>query len=494
MGKITGFMEFKRELPKKRKVEDRLLDYKELYLPMPEEKKREQAGRCMNCGVPFCHTGCPLGNLIPDWNDLVYTGRWKEALHELHATNNFPEFTGRLCPAPCEEACVLGINEPAVTIEEIEKSIIEKGFAEGWVKAQPPKTRTGKKVAVIGSGPSGLAAAQQLNRAGHLVTVFERADRIGGLLRYGIPHFKMEKWVIDRRLKLMEEEGIVFKTGVKVGTDLKREDLDKEFDAVVFCGGATRSRDLPIEGRDLEGVHVAMEFLPQSNARCEGDDVAGQGLWGPEILATGKNVVVIGGGDTGSDCIGTSLRQGCASVENFELLPMPPVGRPESQPWPFWPMKLRTSTSHEEGCERHFSVLTKRFLGKDGKLTGVETVNIQFEASAGGGRPEMKEIPGTEKVWPCELAILALGFLGPETDSIVAQYGCELDGRGNVKVGSNWMSSARGFFAAGDAQRGQSLIVWAISDGRECAAAVDEYLMGRPTLLPRKLGSDLPRV
>jgi glutamate synthase (NADPH/NADH) small chain len=492
MGKITGFMEFERELPKKRRVEERIRDYKELYLPMPEEKKREQAGRCMNCGIPFCHTGCPLGNLIPDWNDLVYSGNWKEALHELHATNNFPEFTGRLCPAPCEEACVLGINKPAVTIEEIEKSIIEKGFSEGWVKPEPPESRTGKKVAVIGSGPSGLAAAQQLNRAGHWVTVFERADRIGGLLRYGIPHFKMEKWVIDRRLEIMEQEGIVFKTNVKVGTDITREDLENEFDAVVFCGGATKSRDLPIEGRELDGVHFAMDFLPQSNARVEGDKVSER--WGEEILATDKHVIVIGGGDTGSDCIGTSIRQGCASVENFELLPMPPVGRPESQPWPFWPMKYRTSTSHEEGCERHYSVLTKRFIGENGKLTGVETINIVLETPEGGGRPNLKEIPGTEKTWDCELAVLALGFLGPETDSIVSQYGCELDSRGNVKVDDNWMSSTPGFFAAGDCQRGQSLIVWAISDGRECAASVDEYLMKRPSVLPRKLGADLPRV
>jgi glutamate synthase (NADPH/NADH) small chain len=491
MGKVTGFMEFKRELPKKRKVEERIQDYNELYLPMTEEKKKEQAGRCMNCGVPFCHTGCPLGNLIPDWNDLVYNGRWKEALHELHSTNNFPEFTGRLCPAPCEEACVLGINEPAVAIEEIEKSIIEKGFSEGWVRAQPPKLRTGKKVAVIGSGPSGLACAQQLNRAGHFVTVLERADRIGGLLRYGIPHFKMEKWVIDRRLRIMEEEGVVFKTSVKVGVDVTRAELDHSFDAVVFCGGATKSRDLAIEGRDLAGVHFAMDFLPQSNARVEGDDVTLR--WGAEILATDKNVIVIGGGDTGSDCIGTSIRQGAASVENFELLPMPPVGRPENQPWPFWPMKLRSSTSHDEGCERHFSILTKRFLGEEGKLTGLQTVNIHFEPGP-SGRPEMKEIPGSEQIWPCDMAILALGFLGPETDSIVSQYGCELDGRGNVKVGSNWMSSTPRFFAAGDAQRGQSLIVWAISDGRECAVSVDEYLMNKPSQLPRKQGRDLPRV
>jgi glutamate synthase (NADPH/NADH) small chain len=494
MGKITGFMEFTRELPKKRKVEERILDFKELYLPVPEEKKQEQAARCMNCGVPFCHTGCPLGNLIPDWNDLVYQGDWKQALHELHATNNFPEFTGRLCPAPCEEACVLGINEPAVTIEEIEKSIIEKGFAEGWVKPEPPESRTGKKVAVIGSGPSGLACAQQLNRAGHTVTVLERADRIGGLLRYGIPHFKMEKWVIDRRIEIMEAEGITFKTKVAVGKDVTKDELEKEYDAVVFAGGSTKSRDLPIEGRDLDGVEFAMDFLPQSNSRVEGDDVLAKGIWKEEILATGKRVIVIGGGDTGSDCIGTSIRQGAANVENFELMPMPPVGRPEHQPWPYWPMKFRSSTSHEEGCERHYSILTKRFTGENGKLTGLETVNIEMEVPPEGGRPQIKEIPGSEKVWPCELAVLALGFVGPETDSIVAQYGCELDSRGNVQVGDDWMSSVSGFFAAGDCQRGQSLIVWAISDGRECAASVDEYLMGKPTELPRKMGTDLPRI
>jgi len=494
MGKITGFMEFTRELPKKRKVEDRIGDYKELYLPVSEEKKQEQASRCMNCGIPFCHTGCPLGNLIPDWNDLVYRGDWKHALSELHATNNFPEFTGRLCPAPCEEACVLGIHEPAVTIEEIEKSIIEKGFAEGWVKPEPPESRTGKKVAVIGSGPSGLACAQQLNRAGHTVVVLERADRIGGLLRYGIPHFKMEKWVIDRRLEIMEAEGIKFRTNVHVGEDVTKEDLENEYDAVVFCGGATKSRDLPIEGRDLDGVHFAMEFLPQSNSRVEGDDVMAKGLWEKELLATGKNVIVIGGGDTGSDCIGTSIRQGAESVENFELMPMPPVGRPENQPWPFWPMKLRVSTSHEEGCERHYSILTKRFLGENGKLTGLETIQIEMVTPEGGGRPQINEMEGTEKIWPCEMAILALGFVAPETGTIVAQYGCELDSRGNVKIDDNWMSTTEGFFAAGDAQRGQSLIVWAISDGRECAVSVDEYLMGKPSELPRKMGSDLPRV
>ena len=494
MGKITGFMEFTRELPKKRDADERVHDFKEIYLPMPEEKQKQQAGRCMNCGIPFCHTGCPLGNLIPDWNDLVHQGDWKQALEELHATNNFPEFTGRLCPAPCEEACVLAINEPAVTIEEIEKNIIERGFSEGWVQAQPPESRTGKKVAVIGSGPSGLACAQQLNRAGHTVTVLERSDRIGGLLRYGIPHFKMEKWVIDRRLKVMEEEGIEFKTSVHVGKDLTKDDLERDYDAVAFCGGSTKPRDLPIEGRELDGVEFAMDFLPQSNARVEGDDIQAKGVWQKEIIAKDKHVIVIGGGDTGSDCIGTSIRQGAENVENFELMPMPPVGRPEHQPWPFWPMKFRTTSSHEEGCDRHYSILTKRFVGENGKLTGLETVQIEMETPPEGGRPQIKEIPGTEQTWPCELAVLALGFLAPETDTVVGQYGCDLDSRGNVQVDDNWMSSVPGFFAAGDAQRGQSLIVWAISDGRECAVSVDEYLMGKPSELPRKMGNDLPRV
>jgi glutamate synthase (NADPH/NADH) small chain len=488
MGNVTGFLENDRHLPKKRPAEERTGDYKELYLPFPEDKVKKQAGRCMDCGVPFCHTGCPLGNIIPDWNDLVYRGRWETAHHRLHATNNFPEFTGRLCPAPCEEACVLGINEPAVTIEQIEKEIVEHAWGEGWIKPQPPASRSDKKVAVIGSGPAGLAAAQQLNRAGHTVTVLERESRIGGLLRYGIPDFKMEKSVIDRRLAILEAEGIVFKTGVSVGKDVTKEDLDRDYDAVVFCGGSTRPRDLPIEGRDLEGVHFAMDFLPQQNKVNAGDTIENQ------IRATGKNVIVIGGGDTGSDCIGTSFRQGAATVNNFELLPMPPLGRPEHQPWPYWPMKLRTSTSHDEGCDREFAVLTKKFHGQDGKLTGLTTVHVDFVTPEGGGRPEMKEIPGTTQKWDSELVLLAMGFLGPETDSIVAQYGCELDKLGNVAINDQWMSSADGFFAAGDAQRGQSLIVWCISDGRECARSVDEYLTGKPSELPTKAGPELPRV
>ncbi len=485
MGKITGFIDFKRTLPKKRPVSDRIKDYREFYKPFGEEKLKEQAARCMDCGVPFCHTGCPLGNIIPDWNDLVYRGRWKAAMDRLHATNNFPEFTGRLCPAPCEEACVLGINEPAVAIEEIEKQIVERAFKEGWVQPEPPLSRTGKKVAVIGSGPAGLAAAQQLNRAGHQVLVLERSDRIGGLLRYGIPDFKMEKNIIDRRTRIMEEEGVEFRTSVSVGVDLTRDELDATYDAVVFCGGSTRPRDLPIEGRELDGVVFAMDFLPQQNRVVAGDAVADQ------ILATGKHVVVIGGGDTGSDCIGTSTRQGATSVTNFELLPEPPKGRPESQPWPYWPMRLRNSSSHVEAEEaargiRQFSALSKKFVGKKGKVTKILTAECELQDG------KIIEIPGTDKEWDCDLVILAMGFVGPETDTVVSQYGAELDPRGNVKVDENFMSSAPGFFAAGDAQRGQSLIVWAISDGREVARGVDQYLMGA-TELPTKDGMDLPR-
>jgi glutamate synthase (NADPH/NADH) small chain len=487
MGKPTGFKEFTRELPHKVAVAERLKYYREFYEPFPEEKVKKQAARCMDCGVPFCHTGCPLGNIIPDWNDLVYRGRWRDAIDRLHATNNFPEFTGRLCPAPCEEACVLGINEPPVTIEQIEKEIIERAFAEGWVKPEPPEKRTGKKVAVIGSGPAGLACAQQLNRAGHTVTVFERETRIGGLLRYGIPDFKMEKSVIDRRLKIMEAEGITFKTGVNIGTDITGEQLKKDFDAVVLAIGATRGRDLNAPGRELKGIHLAMEFLPQQNKVVAGDTIPGQ------IMATGKHVIVIGGGDTGSDCIGTSNRHGAASVTNFELLPMPPKDRPASQPWPYYPMKLRTSTSHDEGCERVFAVSTKEFIGKDGKLTHLKTVNVRFAPSPNGGPPKLEEVPGSEKIWPADLVLLAMGFTGPETDGVVKQLGCELDNRGNVKADANYATTVPGVFTAGDARRGQSLIVWAISEGREAARGVDTWLMGH-SLLPTKVGHDLPRV
>lgn len=484
MGKPTGFKEYTRELPKKKPVADRKQDYKEFYLPFSKEKVREQGARCMDCGVPTCHAGCPLGNLIPDWNDLVYLGQWKLAIDELHATNNFPEFTGRLCPAPCEEACVLGINEPAVTIEQIEKEIIENAFDEGWVTAEPPEKRSGKTVAVIGSGPAGLAAAQQLNRAGHTVTVFERDDRIGGLLRYGIPDFKMEKWVIDRRLNIMEQEGIIFKTHAQVAP----EDL-KPFDSVILCIGATVGRDIiPIPGRELEGVHMAMTYLPQQNKVVAGDTVQNQ------ILATGKHVVVIGGGDTGSDCIGTANRQGAKSVTNFELLPQPSEERPDSQPWPYWPMRLRTSSSHEEGVERHWSILTKAFMGSNGTLEKLQTVNVEFEPSEHGGRPWMSEVACTEKEWPADLVLLALGFTGPEQGGIVSALGLELDPQGNIKTDDEYKTNIQGIFAAGDCNRGQSLIVWAISEGREAAKAADEYLMGGYSELPAKGQGDLPRV
>jgi glutamate synthase (NADPH) small chain len=486
MAKPTGFKEYTRELPTKRSVEERIKDYRELYIPFPKEKVTQQAARCMDCGVPFCHTGCPLGNIIPDWNDLVYRGNWQEAIERLHATNNFPEFTGRLCPAPCEEACVLGINEPPVTIEQIEKEIIENAFENGWVVPEPPDTRTGKSVAVIGSGPAGLAAAQQLNRAGHTVTVFEREDRIGGLLRYGIPDFKMEKWVIDRRLHILEAEGITFKTGVNVGKDITAEELKKDFDAIVICIGSTLPRDLKAPGRELDGIHFAMDFLPMSN-RWVADD--GQP---PVITANGKHVIVIGGGDTGSDCIGTSRRQGAASITNFELLSMPPKERPENQPWPYWPMRLRKSTSHEEGCERVFSIMTKEFIGSNGKIEKLKTVNVQFVPNPAGGPPKLEEVPGSEKEWPADLVLLAMGFVGPEAGSFVHQLGCELDERGNIKADENYMTTTPGIFAAGDSRRGQSLIVWAISEGREAARCVDLHLMGK-TDLPTKVGMDLPR-
>jgi glutamate synthase (NADPH) small chain len=488
MGKITGFMEYDRALPTKRPVAERVEDYKELYEEWPQEDLQAQAARCMDCGVPFCHIGCPLGNIIPDWNDLVYRGKWQDAIERLHATNNFPEFTGRLCPAPCEEACVLGINEPAVTIEEVEKTIVEHAFAQGWIKPEPPEVRSGKKVAVVGSGPAGLAAAQQLNRAGHLVTVFERADRIGGLLRYGIPDFKMEKHIIDRRLDIMRAEGITFQVNADVGVNVSVDDLQSEFDAIVLCGGATKPRDLPVPGRELDGVHFAMDFLGQNNKWVAGGFPSTDEL----LRAEGKDVIVIGGGDTGSDCIGTSNRHKATSVTNFELLAKPPEGRPEHQPWPYYAMRLRSSTSHQEGCDRNWSVLTKEFIGENGKLTGLRTIKAQFVPAEGGGRPRLEEIPGTEQEWPCQLVLLALGFLGPETNTMIDQLGLELDTRGNVKA-SNYQSSVPHVFAAGDMRRGQSLIVWAISEGREAARQVDIFLTGSSELAT-KGAEDLPRV
>jgi glutamate synthase (NADPH/NADH) small chain len=488
MGKITGFLEYEREVEQYDAVENRLKNYNEFTIPMDEKALKNQGARCMDCGIPFCHSGCPLGNLIPDFNDNVYKGKWKEAAKILLSTNNFPEFTGRLCPAPCEEACVLGINEDPVTIENIEKNIIETAFKEGWIIATPPQTRTGKSVAVIGSGPSGLAAAQQLNRAGHLVTVFERDAKVGGLLRYGIPDFKLEKKIIDRRIAVLEEEGITFKTNTHIGVDIDASTLKENFDAIVLCGGATVRRGMPIKGADLKGVHQAMDFLKQNNKRVDGitdfEEV---------LTAKDKNVIVIGGGDTGSDCIGTSNRHGAKSVVNFEILSKPTTGRPVGQPWPYWPMRLRTSTSHKEGVERFFSISTKEFLGdKNGNLTGLVTTEVEWVFKP-GQRPELKEIPNTEKTWECELALLALGFTGAE-NTIAQQLGVEMDFRTNIQATTkDYATNVPGVFAAGDMRRGQSLIVWAISEGRQAAHHVDRYLMGQSDL-PLKDENDLPRV
>ena len=486
MGKPTGFMQYDRQLPDRRRVDERVGDFKEIYRPFPKATLRNQAARCMDCGVPTCHAGCPLGNRIPDWNDDVYHGRWKAAFKQLMATNNFPEFTGRLCPAPCEEACVLAINAPAVTIEQIEKTIIEHAFEQGWVQPQLPKQRTGKTVAIIGSGPAGLACAEQLNRVGHTVTVFERDAMPGGLLRYGIPDFKLEKPVVDRRIALMESAGILFKTGIHVGKDLRGEVLGTDFDALVVCCGATRPRDLPIPGRELEGVYFAMDFLTGQNRVIAGEATA------VDASADGCHVVVIGGGDTGSDCIGTSHRQGAASVTNFELLPQPSEDRPQSQPWPYWPLRLRSSSSHEEGGSRYWNLLTKRFIGEHGRVQSLETVEVQW--IEGNGRLlRFVEVPGSQRIWPADLVLLALGFTGPEADTIVEQLDLAVDDQGNILTGNDYMTSRTGIFAAGDARRGQSLIVWAISEGREAACAVDRFLMGH-TDLPEKACCDLPRV
>jgi glutamate synthase (NADPH) small chain len=477
MGKITGFLEYERALPERRPVEARLRDWHELEGKHPEAALQTQAARCMDCGIPFCHKGCPLGNIIPDWNDLVYRGRWKDAIDRLHATNNFPEFTGRVCPAPCEEACVLNINDDAVTIKQIEKQIIDHAFKAGWVQPQIPPQRTGKHVAVIGSGPAGLACAQQLARAGHLVTVFERADRIGGLLRYGIPDFKMEKHLVDRRMEQMAAEGVTFTPGTNAGVDVPVARLRKEFDVIVLAGGATQSRDLPVPGRELKGIHLAMEFLPQQNQRVAGDAVPNQ------ISAAGKRVIILGGGDTGSDCLGTSNRHGALSVHQFELLPQPPDARTEDvAPWPYWPMILRTSSSHEEGVIRDWSINTKRFSGDaHGNVKKLHGVRLEW-AKAADGRPVMREVPGSEFEMDVDLVLLALGFTGPEKGPLLTDLGVQLTDRGNVGADRTWMTNVAGVFSCGDMHRGQSLVVWAIWEGRECARAVDQFLMGHTDL------------
>lgn len=486
MGKVTGFLEYDRKDEGYIAPEERVKNYKEFTVPLEEADLKQQGGRCMDCGIPFCHSGCPLGNLIPDFNDAVYKGRWKEAATILHATNNFPEFTGRLCPAPCEEACVLGINADPVSIENIEKNIVERAFDEGWIVPQPPQKRTDKSVAVIGSGPSGLAAAQQLNRAGHTVTVFERDSKVGGLLRYGIPDFKMEKNVIDRRLAVLEGEGITFKTNANVGHTISVETLQDEYDAIVLCGGATLRRSIPIKGAHLKGVYQAMDFLKQNNERQDGIT-----QWDETIVATDKNVIVIGGGDTGSDCIGTSNRQGAKTVTNFEILNRPTIERPAEQPWPYYPMRLRTSSSHKEGVERVFSISTKEFVGDaSGNLTGLITSEVEWVTNE-NGRRELKELPGTEKEWACDMAFLALGFTGPEK-TLIDQLHLDTDMRGNVKA-TSYATSVSGVFAAGDMRRGQSLIVWAISEGRQAAHHVDAYLMGSSQLPLKDEDSDLPR-
>ena len=483
MADPKGFLTTPRETPQRRPVDVRIRDWREVYLDFEPGKLQKQAGRCMDCGIPFCHQGCPLGNLIPEWNDLVWKDDWNEAIERLHATNNFPEFTGTLCPAPCEAACVVGINSDPVSIKQVEISIVDKAWDEGWIQPQLPANRTGKKVAVIGSGPAGLAAAQQLTRAGHDVVVFERADRIGGLLRYGIPEFKMEKSRLDRRLGQMRAEGTEFRTGVNVGVDLTVEQLRAEFDAVVLSGGSTQARDLPITGRELDGVHQAMEFLPLANKVQEGD------LDRSPIHAEGKHVVVIGGGDTGADCVGTSHRQGAASVTQLEIMPTPPSSRPDAQPWPTYPMVYRVSSAHEEGGERLFSVNTQEFLGDDqGRVRTLRLVEVQRQ----DGR--FVPVEGTERELPCDLALLAMGFVGPERAGLLDELGVELDERGNVARDDAFMTSVDGVFTAGDMGRGQSLIVWAISEGRSAAAGVDRYLTGRDVLPAPIAPTDRPLV
>ena len=483
MGKLKGFIEYERTDEGLVPVKKRVKNYKEFTLKPSDEKLKEQGGRCMDCGVPFCHSGCPLGNLIPDFNDAVYNNEWEKALYLLHSTNNFPEFTGRLCPAPCEAACVLGLINPPVSIEMIEKYIVERGFKEGWIKPNPPKIRTGKKIAVVGSGPAGLAAAQQLNKVGHEVHVFERDSKIGGLLRYGIPDFKMEKHIIDRRLSILEEEGIKFYTETEVGKDLPCEEL-KQYDSIVLCGGATIKRNLPIKGSNLNGVKQAMDFLKLQNEVVDGTKKTSK-----DLNAKNKDVIVIGGGDTGSDCIGTSNRQEAKSVTNFEIMPKPGKERSEENPWPYWPFKLKTTSSHEEGIHREWSILTKEFVGdKMGNVKSLKTVEVEWIKKE-GQRPQLKEINGSEKLWPCDLALLALGFTGHEPD-LIDRLALKTDDNNQI-ITNNYQTSVPEIFSAGDMRRGQSLIVWAISEGREAAYEVDKFLMGSSKLETKEKG-DLP--
>jgi len=475
MGKVTGFLEIEREQPTRRKVEERVQDWFEIYEPFPIEKQRDQSARCMDCGVPFCHTGCPVNNLIPDWNDLAYNNRWERAIRRLHATNNFPEFTGRICPAPCEAACVLGIDQPPVSIKVIEKSIVERAWEEGWIHPEPPEQNTGKRVAVVGSGPAGLAAAQQLRRAGHSVTVYEKNDRIGGLLRYGIPNFKLEKHVIDRRLKQMRDEGVTFLTNAHVGVNVPVETLTGHYDAILLAGGAEYPRDLNIPGRELKGIHYAMEFLPQQNRRCEGDMVDP----GISITAEGKRVVIIGGGDTGADCLGTTHRQKPLSVHQFEIMPKPPATRAASTPWPMWPLQLRTEGAHEEGGIRDWSINSIKF-------TGDEHGNVkQLHAVRVGPPPKFEPIAGTEFTMDVDLVLLAMGFLGPVQSGMIEELGVAVNSRGNIDT-TDYRTSVEGIFAAGDMRRGQSLVVWAIAEGRKAAEVIDNYLHSKPDPLAKQ--------
>ena len=481
MGKPSGFMESGRQPPKRRPVAERKGDYKELYLDWPEPDAREQGSRCMDCAVPFCHMGCPLGNVIPEFNHHVYMGNWQKALEVLLSTNNFPEFTGRICPAPCEASCVLSINTDPVTIEYIEKEISDRGYREGWIKPQPPESRTGKKVAVVGSGPAGLAAAQQLNRAGHSVTVLERADYIGGLLMLGIPDFKLDKDVVRRRIELMANEGVEFRTSVNVGVNYPVEDLLEEYDAVCLTGGSTQARELPVPGRELDGIHLAMDYLPQQNKLLAGEEIDSA----EHITAEGKRVVILGGGDTGADCLGTAHRQGAEVVYQFELLPEPPEERRPDNPWPQWPMILRSSAAHEEGGIRDYNILTKSFSGSNGQVEKLHAVRVDWTIGD-DGRFVMNEVPGSEMEVETDLVLLAMGFLHPEHEGMLTDLGVALDGRGNVQVDDDKMTSVPGVFAGGDMARGQSLVVWAIAEGREVARGVDQYLVGS-SKLPRSM-------